>query len=98
MMQRLEVEEEEEEESQAEDYEIVMFRRVWTRWHGRNFGSFDDTTYPAMRYTFGRIPKSSFAGCDNGLQIFSIKLLLRNRPSAPVATSCLWPRRYQGLS
>ncbi|KAB8116265.1 hypothetical protein EE612_057283, partial [Oryza sativa] len=42
--------------------------------------------------------KSSFAGCDNGLQIFSIKLLLRNRPSAPVATSCLWPRRYQGLS
>lgn len=45
MMQRLEVEEEEEEEeSQAEDYEIVMFRRVWTRWHGRNFGSFDDTS------------------------------------------------------
>ncbi|KAF2906222.1 hypothetical protein DAI22_12g002901 [Oryza sativa Japonica Group] len=42
---RLEVEEEEEEESQAEDYEIVMFRRVWTRWHGRNFGSFDDTNH-----------------------------------------------------
>lgn len=42
MMQRLEVEEEESQEE--EDYEIVMFRRVWTRWHGRNFGSFDDTS------------------------------------------------------
>uniref|UniRef100_A0A0E0RCL3 DUF6598 domain-containing protein n=1 Tax=Oryza rufipogon TaxID=4529 RepID=A0A0E0RCL3_ORYRU len=93
--ERLEVEEEEEEESQAEDYEIVMFRRVWTRWHGRNFGSFDDTTYPAMRYTFGRIPKSSFAGCDNGLQIFSIKLLLRN--TSTTDHQLQWPLHVYGL-
>lgn len=93
MMQRLEVEEEESQEE--EDYEIVMFRRVWTRWHGRNFGSFDDTTYPAMRYTFGRIPKSSFAGCDNGLQIFSIKLLLRN--TSTTDHQLQWPLHVYGL-
>uniref|UniRef100_A0A0E0F1C8 DUF6598 domain-containing protein n=1 Tax=Oryza meridionalis TaxID=40149 RepID=A0A0E0F1C8_9ORYZ len=95
MMQRLEVEEEEEESQAEEDYEIVMFRRVWTRWHGRNFGSFDDTTYPAMRYTFGRIPKSSFAGCDNGLQIFSIKLLLRN--TSTTDHQLQWPLHVYGL-
>uniref|UniRef100_A0A0E0BML6 DUF6598 domain-containing protein n=1 Tax=Oryza glumipatula TaxID=40148 RepID=A0A0E0BML6_9ORYZ len=48
-----------------------------------------------MRYTFGHIPKSSFVGCDSGLQIFSIKLLLRN--TSTTDHQLQWPLHVYGL-
>ncbi|XP_052139500.1 uncharacterized protein LOC127757949 [Oryza glaberrima] len=48
-----------------------------------------------MRYTFGHIPKSSFVGCDSRLQIFSIKLLLRN--TSTTGHQLQWPLHVYGL-
>uniref|UniRef100_A0A0D3HH55 DUF6598 domain-containing protein n=1 Tax=Oryza barthii TaxID=65489 RepID=A0A0D3HH55_9ORYZ len=50
--------------------------------------------YPAMRYTFGHIPKSSFVGCDSRLQIFSIKLL---RNTSTTDHQLQWPLHVYGL-
>uniref|UniRef100_A0A0D9XN57 DUF6598 domain-containing protein n=1 Tax=Leersia perrieri TaxID=77586 RepID=A0A0D9XN57_9ORYZ len=95
----LDLEEEQESSSEKDDDEIEEFRRVWMSRHARNFGSFQHTTtIPAMRYTFGHIPQ--VAGTDNGLQVFSIKLILLNTDEWPLhvyglvaARDCLDPRR-----
>ncbi|EEE51494.1 hypothetical protein OsJ_32649 [Oryza sativa Japonica Group] len=63
--------------------------------HGGRVPICPDDAYPAMRYTFGHIPKSSFVGCDSGLQIFSIKLLLRN--TSTTDHQLQWPLHVYGL-